>query len=220
MLRKDFFYSCAYCTMTEFEARGIRMVIDHYEPRAARKDLEDEYSNLMYSCDVCNERKGDRCPSSEARASGHRFFRADEEPRADHFELEGLELKFKSSVGEFTIKLLDLNRDALLGLRDVRDRMSKCLPMIAEGVMALRGYPIDHLPTWIRTRALQTINKITDMAATMELEADEILLGFAKSEVIDPDENSSERKKARERYMEGLKALYPTGFRRPRGRSA
>src|ERR1700722_5601923 len=78
-LRRDFFYSCAYCTMTEFEAQSIRMTIDHYEPRNARRDLENDYTNLMYACTVCNERKGDRYPPPEARADGKRFFRADAE---------------------------------------------------------------------------------------------------------------------------------------------
>jgi hypothetical protein len=51
-------------------------------------------------------------------------------------------------------------------------------------------------------------------------EADEVLLAFAKSDLIDPDESSPERTKAREQYMDGLKALYPKAFRRARGRSA
>jgi hypothetical protein len=57
-LRHDFIYSCAYCTMSEAEAQAIRFVIDHYEPRNARPDLIDDYENLMYSCDECNDRKG------------------------------------------------------------------------------------------------------------------------------------------------------------------
>jgi hypothetical protein len=52
-LRCDFFFSCAYCTMTEAEAQAIRMTIDHYEPRGARPDLENDYANLMYACDTC-----------------------------------------------------------------------------------------------------------------------------------------------------------------------
>jgi HNH endonuclease len=69
VLRFDFFYSCAYCTMTESEARGIRFTIDHYEPQSARRDLVNEYSNLLYACDTCNIRKGNRCPSPEVVCS-------------------------------------------------------------------------------------------------------------------------------------------------------
>jgi hypothetical protein len=218
-LRKDFFYSCAYCTMTEFEAQSIRMTIDHYEPRNPRDDLENEYSNLMYSCSPCNERKGYRYPPPEARANGHRFFRADAEPRADHFVLDGKELKSRTNVGEFTIKMLDLNSPRLLLIRDVRERLSKCLPLIAEGVMSLRSFPIDQLPAHVRIRALKMVDEITDIAASMQEQVDDVLLSFAKSELIDPDETSADRTTAREAYLEGLKALYPnSGFRAPRRR--
>jgi uncharacterized protein (TIGR02646 family) len=218
-LRKDFFYSCAYCTMTEFEAQSLRMTIDHYEPRNARRDLENDYNNLMYACGVCNERKGDRSPPPEARADGHRFFRADTEPRADHFELDGIDLKSRTNVGEFTIKMLDLNSERLQHVRDVRERMSKCLPLIAEGILALRSFPVDHLPAYIRTRAMRTMDDITDLAASMQEDTDEVLLSFGKSDLIDPDETAAERAKKREEFMKGLNALYPnSGFRAPRRR--
>lgn len=40
-LRRDFFYSCAYCTIAETEAQAIRFTIDHYEPRNAQPQLEN-----------------------------------------------------------------------------------------------------------------------------------------------------------------------------------
>ncbi|MGY4460818.1 hypothetical protein ACVWYI_004778 [Bradyrhizobium sp. LB13.1] len=218
-LRKDFFYSCAYCTITEFEAQSIRMTIDHYEPRTERADLENDYSNLMYACDICNERKGNRYPPPQARTDGYRFFRADQEARQEHFRHSGEANRVEgaTTVGEFTIKTLDLNREALLGLRDIRERMSKCLPLIAQGVMALRAYPIDQLPPYLRTRALKTVNSMTSVATSMQEQIDDVLYGFAKSELIDPDEASEERKAAREEYIRGLEALYPSkGFRSSR----
>src|SRR5665213_225251 len=62
VLREDFLWQCAYCTISEYEAQAIRMTIDHYEPRKARPDLENNYNNLMYACSDCNSYKGDRCP--------------------------------------------------------------------------------------------------------------------------------------------------------------
>src|SRR4051794_36398673 len=85
-LRQDFFHSCAYCTMTEAEAQAVRFTIDHYEPQKARPDLVNVYANLMYACDECNSRKGDRCPPESARKDGYRFFCADLDEFLDHFE--------------------------------------------------------------------------------------------------------------------------------------
>ncbi len=88
-LRYDFFFSCAYCTIAESEAQAIRMTIDHYEPRNARPDLENTYDNLMYACDECNKRKGDRSPPPDARANGFRFMRSDQDFRDEHLECKG-----------------------------------------------------------------------------------------------------------------------------------
>ena len=69
ILREDFFYLCAYCTLMEAEAQGIRFEIDHYEPVSARPELKNDYNNLMYSCEICNGRKSDRYPPLNARVN-------------------------------------------------------------------------------------------------------------------------------------------------------
>lgn len=119
-LRHDFFYACAYCTMSEYEAQAIRFCIDHYEPRNSRPDLINEYENLMYSCDECNSRKGDRCPPPEARLQDTRFFRPDSDIRSEHFKYQANNLAGLSNVGYYTIAALDLNRQALKRLRELR----------------------------------------------------------------------------------------------------
>src|SRR5258708_31234823 len=102
-LRHDFFHSCAYCTMSEAEAQAIRFTIDHYEPRNARPDLLLDYSNLMYCCDECNLRKGDRSPPASARTADYRFFRPDGDEYDDHFEPSGIRIKPKTNVGDYSI---------------------------------------------------------------------------------------------------------------------
>ena len=49
-LRVDFWYSCAYCSITEVEAQGIAFEIDHYAPHSKFPELKHDYGNLMYSC--------------------------------------------------------------------------------------------------------------------------------------------------------------------------
>ena len=141
ILRQDFFHSCAYCTMSEAEATAIRFTIDHYEPRHARPDLVNEYGNLMYACDECNKRKGDRSPPLAARANGFRFFRPDADTHTDHFQLNGMRLEGRTPIGEFSIAAIDLNRLSLRKLRDIRQRLTRCDELVAEGVLALRRFP-------------------------------------------------------------------------------
>jgi uncharacterized protein (TIGR02646 family) len=53
-LRFDFCYACAYCLITEIEATGIGFEIDHYKPKKQFPALNTDYTNLMWSCRICN----------------------------------------------------------------------------------------------------------------------------------------------------------------------
>jgi hypothetical protein len=215
-LRYDFFYSCAYCMMTEAEACAIRFTIDHYEPRKARPELEHEYENLMYACDPCNGRKGDRCPPPEARAVGYRFFRPDEDSFADHFYLTGLRIESKTQVGEYSINALDLNRQTLRRLRGIRRRLADCDSLVAEGVLGLRRFHIDQLPPHIKGQALSAINRASGVAADIVKDIDEILRSNARSELVDDDPDSETRSAERAANLGKWGALYPGTWRAPR----
>jgi hypothetical protein len=192
-LRHDFFYSCAYCTMSEAEAQAIRFVIDHYVPRKAQPDLENDYGNLMYCCDSCNSRKGDRYPPTEARLSGYRFFRPDEDAFGDHFEGKGIRLEAKSKVGFYSIQGLDLNRAALLKLRDIRSKLAGCEPLVAAGILGLRRVRLDLLPPAVRGAAFRAIKKAEETAQQMADGIDQILRTHARSELVDPDPKGRDR---------------------------
>jgi hypothetical protein len=190
-LRYDFIYSCAYCTMSEAEAQAIRFTIDHYEPRNARPDLLDEYDNLMYSCNECNLRKGDRTPPPPARADGYRFFRPDTDLHEDHFEEKGaLRLRGKSNVGSYSIEALDLNRLSLRRLREIRDRLSECHSLVVEGVLGLRKFPIDRLPPNVKGAAFRAINRAGAAGIQIADDIDSLLRDYAHSPLIDPDPES------------------------------
>jgi 5-methylcytosine-specific restriction endonuclease McrA len=87
VLRHDFWYACAYCSMAEIESRGIAFEIEHYEPAGDPK-LEHAYHNLMWACAECNDLKTDWTPPAEARAQGLRFIRPDHDDPRDHLELD------------------------------------------------------------------------------------------------------------------------------------
>ncbi len=216
-LRYDFFYCCGYCTMSEAEATAIRFTIDHYEPRRARPDLENAYSNLIYACDECNERKGDRTPPEAARAAGYRFFRPDNDVHEDHFRGVGIRIEGASPVGEYSIEALDLNRQGLRRLRGLRDRLYDCDEAVVRGIHALRKSHIDRLPPETRARASTSIRQAENMATQIAEDIDGLLRRAAKSELIDPDPEAKGRNLKRREWLQQLQTLFPGEWR---GRSS
>lgn len=217
-LRFDFFFSCAYCTISEAEAEAIRFTIDHYEPQTARSDLVAVYSNLMYACDECNVRKGDRYPPPAAREDGYRFFRPDEDIFAEHFSGKDMLLSYKSNVGYYTINALDLNRKTLQRLREIRLRLLNCEKFIAEGIAALRQFRIDQLPQQIRARAQRAIKEALSVRDELADRIDDVLREAAKSAVLDVGKEDSARMAQRNSNLKHLEGLYPDSWRAPRSR--
>ena len=215
-LRRDFVYSCAYCTMTEAEARGIRFTIDHYEPRGTADINVDDYENLMYCCDECNLRKGNRRPPPSARQSGFRFFRPDLDLFDDHFKQTGPMVEEVSPTGFYTKEALDLNRQTLQRVREYRRRLSECDRSVAEGVVGLARVHIDRLPKDVRAQALKAIRSATSVAGRLGEEIDELLGNYAKSELLDQDETAAARTRGRLQNLKSLEAIHPGTWRTPR----
>lgn len=203
-LRPDFYFSCAYCTISESEAQAIRFTIDHYEPRRSRPDLQNNYDNLMYCCDTCNMRKGYRTPSAAERAKGYRFFRPDQDKYEDHFEKSGLLLNHKSPVGYYTENAVDLNRQSLRRLRDIRQRIAQCDEFVLGGLIALRKFHLDQLPSHLKGSASRSITEALSLASFIVENVDDLLKANGRSPLIDKDTEA--RIRARER-SERLKQL-------------
>ncbi|GJK50778.1 hypothetical protein TUM17560_31550 [Serratia marcescens] len=66
-LSKDFFCCCGYCGAHHvYYGSGKCFHIDHFAPKSKFKHLENEYSNLVYSCPTCNIAKSnDWCGNNE-----------------------------------------------------------------------------------------------------------------------------------------------------------
>lgn len=127
-LREDFLRHCAYCTIHEEELAGEDFYeIDHYRPKSKFPALINEYTNLYYCCKACNKKgaKGEHWPSDDLLNAGFRFF----DPVAENaYQLHMREtasggLAKKTNVGDYSIRILRLNRDGLLGLRRRRRAM-------------------------------------------------------------------------------------------------
>lgn len=220
-LRHDFLCSCAYCSMSEAEAQARRFTIDHYEPKKAHPELVDDYGNLMYCCDECNMRKGDRCPPLSARENGIRFFRPDADYWQEHFKRNGARLEPVSKVGSFTIDAIDLNRKALRTLREIRERLAQCNEQISQGVLALKRFRIDRLPPQIRAKALQYIKQALRVDQDLTKAIEHVLRESAKSPLLDEESGPElqERMGERQARLKETEALHP-GIWRARRRKA
>lgn len=63
-LREDFGYMCGYCGKTETITRNA-FEIDHFVPKKYDKNRVNDYTNLVYSCYVCNRKKSSKWPSKD-----------------------------------------------------------------------------------------------------------------------------------------------------------
>jgi len=214
-LRRDFVWMCAYCTRAESEAATIGYDIDHYEPKSpnGRPDLEHTYSNLMWSCALCNSRKSDITPPPAARAAGKRLFKADDDVYSDHFVLPAGSVRVKglTPVGEFTIEDVDLNRLDLRKLRELRRDLYRSDAVVAEGLQAIQGARIDRLPPESRFKVQRILRDLTDSATQIREHIDAQLLEMmAKSPDLDPLPDEEEVRNAeRLARLRQVKAAYP-----------
>ena len=64
----DFSNRCGYCDGSDTWMGGHRTYhIDHFAPKDKFGELENEYTNLIYSCPSCNSSKSNKWPSKKAQ---------------------------------------------------------------------------------------------------------------------------------------------------------
>lgn len=123
-VREDFVYECTFCAIHENDLGGPRgMHIEHLRPRSVPRfeHLECEYSNLLYSCPVCNTYKGRDWPSDNPVEDGRGYPDPCMVDYDDHIRLlpnyrvEGL-----TNVGRYLVRRLRLNRLQLVKVRKGR----------------------------------------------------------------------------------------------------
>ncbi len=116
LLRTDFQHRCAYCLVHEYHnGSDANFSIDHHRPRNgmyARRDLENEYANLYWCCNECNQNKGDQWTSPQEETLGFGWLDPCES-WGDHdlhwqINSDG-EIAWLTSVGEYTVKKLMLH---------------------------------------------------------------------------------------------------------------
>ncbi len=121
-LRMDFLRRCAYCRVKEYpEDNQFHFGVDHFRPKS-RNDfahLDRVYSNLYYSCNRCNQVKGNHWPSPALELRGLLF--ADpcgDDIYRDHLRLgRAGDLQPLSNCGAYTREILRLNAAYLVRWR-------------------------------------------------------------------------------------------------------
>jgi len=209
-LRFDFWFACAYCSISEVEALGIGFQIDHHEPQEVCKVDVHSYSNLMWSCTVCNSQKSDIWPSSKQLEEGFRFVRPDVDNPAEHFKLAAYRLIPITNAGEYTEQVLFLNRQALKRLRRVRERLVSSNRGIAHGLQALRGAKLDRLKPALRARYFDAREGVIEQAGKLlSISEDDIVRVLNHSPYLDPDPEVRGRTRKRREYLLKLNARFP-----------
>ncbi len=112
LVRRRANFACEYCGIRETDA-GSELTLDHYQPPL--KGGDDSPENLVYCCHRCNEYKSDYFPATTEQPF---IWNPRISLASQHFiELEDGHLKGLTKEGEFTIRLLKLNRVQLLAFR-------------------------------------------------------------------------------------------------------
>lgn len=213
VLASDFLHSCGYCTLTEKEANAIGFEIDHYEPVTARRDLENEYTNLMWSCSRCNSFKGDVCPPAEARASGYFFYRPDTEVWTGHFEQSGFRLNARSTCGQFTIDNTELNRNDLQRMRRARAVIIETYEKLHVNLVAIKAIQLDQLPPQLRYKVSQVIREALEKGDELVGDLEKLILDHMKSPLLHVDNDSAVMRKRRQEVLKVLKQRFPGKWR-------
>jgi hypothetical protein len=193
--------------MTEAEAQGIGFHIDHYLPQRNHPNLKSKYSNLMWSCQKCNNYKSDYDPSEEKQKEGKYILRPDSENPIKHYELDGIRLKSKTFTGEFNIEWLELNRKMLRELRRIRERFCNANDYILSGIQQIVNIKLDQIAPNKRVIFNKIRKRLLEQKFRHFESIEEILKEFAKSKLLDEDQDLKPRTKNRKKYLKETKAI-------------
>lgn len=112
-LAKDFHNCCGYCDDSDLYIGGKRFYqIDHFAPKSLFAELENEYSNLVYSCPFCNGAKSNKwlgTTSTENIVDNKGFINPHDPDYGNHLK-RGYDGKIVplDSIGEYMFKELKL----------------------------------------------------------------------------------------------------------------
>lgn len=203
-LRRDFWYSCAYCSMTELEASAIGFEIDHFEPKTPAN--EAAYLNLLWSCQRCNNRKRKIWPTPANLAAGYKYLRPDVDVLLEHYDLKGDQttLLAKTLPGEWTIQCIGLNRPYITEVRRLRVELKSAKEEVIDGIRALRDRAVFQRSQPDRFRELRRVRKVEELNESL---LEDVIKEFGHSRVADPDPQNERHLSSRREFLERIGAI-------------
>jgi hypothetical protein len=143
ILRKSTSGKCMYC---ESKIEHISYAhIEHIKPKTKYPELEFEWNNLGFSCQVCNTNKGVKYNEDIP------FINSYNENPEDYIIFLGFYIfpKQRSERGEYTIKEMDLNRPNLVDRR--KDKI--------EGIIKILKFAYRTANKSLRDQAITEVKK-------------------------------------------------------------
>ena len=116
-LRSVFGSCCAYCLTPDDRTGGLEgMTVDHFRSGTRFPHLRLTWTNLYYSCSVCNEHYKRDHPTEMEESKGFRFVDICAEDTDDHFRITRERrsralcwVKAITSAGRYTLRILRFN---------------------------------------------------------------------------------------------------------------
>ncbi|MFA5011259.1 MAG: HNH endonuclease [Ignavibacteria bacterium] len=110
---------CVYCTIIEKKFGGIRNFhVEHYRPKSLFPALENEWSNLFFSCSICNCFKSNDWPNEPDNTWSQKCYpdpsQIDYSTILEWSEKTNYKLEGKNISANYIIEKLFLNRPQLL----------------------------------------------------------------------------------------------------------
>lgn len=149
---------CEFCGVSENDTAGL-LTIDHFQP--VSKGGSDQLNNLLYCCMRCNLYKQDYWPQYPDDLP---LWNPRTEPASNHFiSLDDGNLYPLTSIGDFTIKLLHLNRPQLIAYRVHKNKEVESNRLLGEYEDVMR---------LIEQLSERYMELITDEAGLLELQVE------------------------------------------------
>lgn len=109
---------CAYCLAPDNRNGGPEgMTVDHFWPQSRFPHLRLNWTNLYYSCSVCNENYKKDHPTEQEEATGCRFVDPCQEDPDDHFRMTRSPetgdyccVRALTDAARYTLRILRLDR--------------------------------------------------------------------------------------------------------------